>query len=50
MFAILYYEDFISDWLFYGTFKSFGKCLLKYQQLKHDTNMNLKIVKLSSCV
>lgn len=48
MFAIMYYEDFINDWLFYGTFKSFGKCFLKYHELKHDTNMNLKMIKIRS--
>ena len=45
IYCILYYEDFIHDWLVYGTFKSFGKCFIKYHELRHDTNLKLKIVK-----
>lgn len=48
MFAIMYYDDFINDWLFYGTSKSFGTCFLEYQRLKHNTNMSLKMIKINS--
>lgn len=49
MFAIMYYNDFINDWLLYGTFRSFGKCFLEYQRLKHMyTNKSLKLIKINS--